>query len=501
MDNRIKLDLKAFEISSKTFDLSLSVTSSAFIYDVPLRNTTQDHLKSLIQSKQLWLLPRGFCRLDVQVDLGECNVSREERDGFLEFIADTLCQSSIWSQLGLSVKFLHIQYHQEEVNIPNLYFRIEQPDMSSALLSPPHVHTAQFKGLDCVLRFKYSSRPKASSVREEGMGSEPLLFPGPINSLAGIPPDYFTLGSIDPANLRESVACLVEAAFRIILGTHKIMRGLKIIEPEKAPSLLDLAPTIWNSHYLRSIVNHAKNFALISNIFASSLKGQSPELRRKGEGLLQRTLTEVNNAPNHDSARHPEVPIQRMLWDLLQGTLKPTIGKKTARSAVSPKVESDPQDYDMGETMVDEGYAEKYYTSDDHYAYGTLVPPPSQGYHHYQNNANYNSDIVLSDDATPIHQDNQALGVTEFQVGMEYFHPETDTPSDRLFEPYSQHFESNLSDIMRDHVMSDYTYDEDLNIYDGNYHIEPTEQGFSGCDLAETTLYKETRCEDGIQWE
>ncbi len=95
MANRFRFDLKTFEVSSKTFDLSLSMTSRAFIYDVGLGNITQDDLSSLILSKQLWLLPRGLCRLDVHVRLGECDIRGDERDDFLDFIADTICQSSV----------------------------------------------------------------------------------------------------------------------------------------------------------------------------------------------------------------------------------------------------------------------------------------------------------------------------------------------------------------------------------------------------------------------
>jgi hypothetical protein len=95
MANRFELALETFEITSKTYKLLLSVASAAFIYDVPLRGATHDDLMSLIQSKQLWLLPRGLCRLELVVKMRECGICGEEAAGFLEFIADRVCQSSV----------------------------------------------------------------------------------------------------------------------------------------------------------------------------------------------------------------------------------------------------------------------------------------------------------------------------------------------------------------------------------------------------------------------
>ncbi|KAF2966153.1 hypothetical protein GQX73_g7437 [Xylaria multiplex] len=471
------LDLKAFNVSSKTFNLSLSMTSSAFIYDVPLSNITQDDLRSLIQSKQLWLLPRGVCRLDVHVYLGECDISRQERDGFLKFIADTVCQSSVWSQLGLSIELLDVQYHEEEDMIPNLYFGVEQPDMSSALLSPPHVHTAQFKGLECILRFTSSDHLGSSSRMEEAPGSESPS--SPMVSPTGSSHGHLMFDTIDPVELWETAANLVEVAFCITLGTRRRIRGYSVFDPEKAPSLLDLAPTIWNSRYQRarrrSVVSHTKNFPVISNIFASSLKGQSPELRRKGAELLQGASAEANNIPNQDSARHLEPSIQRMLWDLLQGTLKPTIGTTNiTRNAILPKTQVDSQDPEIDRTMVDEGFVEQYCQLNEyHYPYETLsTPAHPEDHYRYQSNASYNSDLDLSQQqssgATFVSQDNQTLEAPGPQFEMEPFYSAADTPSDRLLEPNSQHFQSDLPNFMRDHLMSDYM-NEDDNIYDYEY--------------------------------
>ncbi|TGJ78230.1 hypothetical protein E0Z10_g10535 [Xylaria hypoxylon] len=327
-------------------------------------------------------------------------------------------------------------------------------------------------------------------------------------SSAGFSPGHFTFDTIDPGKQWENAACLVEAAFPITFGTRKRMRGFSIFEPEEAPSLLDLAPAIWNSHYLRSTVSHTKNFAVISNIFASSLNGQSPELRRKGAGLLEGASAEANKTPNQESARCLETSIRRMLWDLLQDTLKPTIRASGAtKNDISPKVELDSQDYEINEAIVDEEYLEQYYLSDErHYPHETLPPLPSQDLCHYQSNASYNSDLDLewqqSNDTTFLPWDNQTLGAPESQVGMEQFYSEADTPSDQLLEPYSQHFKSDLSNDMEDHVMSDYIYNEDDNTYGYEYdYIVPAGHGLNDYDLVTTTPCWDDRGEGGTYQE
>ncbi|KAI3340311.1 hypothetical protein F4824DRAFT_517685 [Ustulina deusta] len=500
MANRFRFDLKTFEVSSKTFDLSLSMTSRAFIYDVGLGNITQDDLSSLILSKQLWLLPRGLCRLDVHVRLGECDIRGDERDDFLDFIADTICQSSVWSQLSLSVQILDVQYHREEGSIPHLYFGIEQPDMSSALLSPPYTRTAQLKGLECILQLQSSSHLEASSEKEEQTGSESPLSSGRMIYSAGFFTSHQAFDVTDLVELWDNVAYLVEAAFCITFGTRKRMRGLSIFEPEKAPSLLNLAPAIWNSWYRRSIVSHTRKFAVISNIFASSLNGQSPELRRKGVELLKGAPAEINDDSNHHSVRHLESSIQRMLWDLLQDTLEPTIGKsnRTTRKAISPNAELDCQDDGINRTMVDEGCFEQYESFDEHHhLYGKLSPSIDQRNDRYQSNASCNSDSDLAwkeANHPTFLQDNQTLGVAEFHDGIGHSCSEANISRYQLLDPYSQHFESDLSSAMEDQLMSDYMYDEDEDIYDCEYdYIVPTGEGFNGYNLTDAT----TSCWEG----
>ncbi|TRX97440.1 hypothetical protein FHL15_001718 [Xylaria flabelliformis] len=480
MARHLQLDLKTFDISSQNSALSLSMTSVAFIYDVPLQNVTQENLSSLIRSKQLWLLPRGLCRLDVRIQLGECDIGVGERADFFELVANTICQSF----LGLVVEILDIQYHQEN-NIPNFYFSIEQPDMSSALLSPPHAHTAQIKGLECILRFDSTSRLTASAKEQEQVPSQMRMSP------MAASPSYHTLRASDVVDLWENASRLVEAALCITFGTRKRIEGMKVIELENGPSMLELAPAIWNSHYLKSVINHTKNFTVISNILASSLKGQSPDLRRKGAGLLQGNIVEGNDNPGRgleQQTKQLESSIQRRLWNLLQDTIEPTIGTSNiTRKSVPPKVGSDHQEYEMGRVMVDEATVDRCGLLNDlHCPYGNLLQPEGHDY----DGTSYDSDmeIALSQVYDPAFssQDSRLLEAPEFQSEVESLYYETGMYGDQFPETDSQYAESNIS-----YAMQDYMYDND-DIYGHNYdYTNHMGQTSSGHELTEIFDYWE----------
>ncbi|KAJ2985417.1 hypothetical protein NUW58_g5540 [Xylaria curta] len=481
MADRFLLDLKTLEISSWSFESSLSVASVAFVYDVPppLQHTTQDFLRSLIRSKQLWLLPRGLCRLDIHVKLSKRDIWQGERDGFLGLVADAVCQASLWSQLGLSVKILDVQYHQEESNIPNLYFSIEQTDMSSALLSPPHAHTAHMKGIECILRFESSSKPNPSRKRK-GLGESQVALPlGRVTPSKGDPASVYTYHSPDLTDLYENTACLVEAALSLTFGTRKRWRGLKILEPDKAPSLLDLAPGIWNSHYLRFTLNHTKHFAVISNIFASSLNGQSPELRRKAAKLVQGDVTQLSNVSDQ-TPRPPSTQlissIQCILWGLVQDTLKPTIGTCSAsRNFAPPKAGFNHQDHKIDKDIVgSEGVDQSSFLDSNYYPYGNLSLPSGLGYNHYEISTSYNTDMDLawpqSSNFTPLPHGDYAPGISEAQGEVGLSSREVDVPGGQFLRPHSRDFSSGLCHTTPGHIRTDYAYEDDNDIYGYAYN-------------------------------
>lgn len=76
----------------------------------------------------------------------------------------------------------------------------------------------------------------------------PLDQTGPLEE---VPAECYTLNGPDVADIWCSAAYLVEGALSLTFGTRKRVQGLRVFEPEKAPSLLDLAPAVCNSRYMK----------------------------------------------------------------------------------------------------------------------------------------------------------------------------------------------------------------------------------------------------------
>ncbi|KAI8634209.1 hypothetical protein F5Y19DRAFT_203921 [Xylariaceae sp. FL1651] len=497
MTDRFELDLKTFEILSKSSNLVLLVTSKAYLYDVPFYDMTQEDLIGLIKSKQLWLPPQGLCRLDVHVQLHECDISGDESADILDFIAQTICQSSLWSRLGLIVEVLDVQYHQEVDGIPNLYFKIDHPDMSYALLSPPHTCTAHFKGLECLLRFQPSSHPEPNCRRETQVASKSLLPTSPSEPPIETSIDPHKSSIPDLAEQWKEVAYLVEAVFYFTIGVRKRFRDLKIVELETSTSLLEIAPAIWNSHYLKSSASHAKNFAVISNILASTIDGQSPELRRKGAELLKDNDVEANEEPhqeNESAVKRLESSIQRSLWDLLQATLKLTVGTtQRATKASLPTNEMINHGLEAGFeisglTVDEDGHGQHSMSHKLDNFYGYLLPLPDSAHKHYQSSTHYLSDFEYprpEGDNSSLFQNDDVQEALELGVEMENSFYEAELTDDQLPQPYyERYFDSLLPSTAQDLHVSDYLYRDNIRDDYEYDHLNMVDNGYIDLEVA-----------------
>ncbi|RYP40307.1 hypothetical protein DL768_010657 [Monosporascus sp. mg162] len=304
MDDAMQLKLAAFDLSSKDLDLSLSVASLAFISSLPTFQGEPTDVYQLVQSGDLWLLSPGFVQFEVAVKVNGkpmCSVGPET--GFLEDVAEAICQCSIWQKLGLVICLDDIQYDLPYEGAPNLYLNIQHPDKSFALLSPPHALTAQFKGLESTFHFMTSQ----GEDRRNEAGARDL----------------------EEHKRVEFAAHLVDLALYKLLGVPKRLYGLQFRKLTDTPSLLQLAPAIWNSHYLRATAAHAKNFPVISEVLATSVQAQSPSLRKKAAKLLEydRLPPQGRGSPQGSSGNtwHDQKLLRHHLWRLLQTALKPGI--------------------------------------------------------------------------------------------------------------------------------------------------------------------------------
>lgn len=241
-------------------------------------------------------------------------------------------------------------------------------------------------------------------------------------------------------------------------------------------------------------MNHSKHIGTISNILASSLDGQSPGLRRKGVELLASSATVAGKDHDRELAytrRQLELPIQQMLWDILQDTIKPTIGTRdVSRKTTIPEAEPEDQTHEAYETMADEASVQSYGLENMNYSLdGSLLWQQDLAHDDYQNSASCNFDVEPSwqhssgirsppwEDGTP--------EASESQEKMIYSYTEPYMSYDGYSEPSSQDWKADLSQNMENHMMSDYVYgEEDMFCEYGSGQASPAGQGLIEYEMA-----------------
>ena len=63
--------------------------------------------------------------------------------------------------------------------------------------------------------------------------------------------DDHDVDEIDDQEMRDLAGHLVDAALYILLGIPRRRKGLRLVKLDNVPSLIQLAPSIWNAHYLK----------------------------------------------------------------------------------------------------------------------------------------------------------------------------------------------------------------------------------------------------------
>ncbi|KAI5863478.1 hypothetical protein GGS23DRAFT_596654 [Durotheca rogersii] len=337
MSDYLELELKSFQLSSEQANMSLSVTALALISNIPPSQYSPEELRRLIDLKRLWLVSPGLCRIQIIIDQSLlCTWESNPEVGFLEYLADAICQCSLWPTLGLTIKQEDIQYQPSYEGAPNLYFIVEHLNKYSSLLSPPHISAAYLNGIECLFQY----RPSVAG--QSNMPCAPVHHCSPeqtrytqIWDLEANPyqtiwlGDYYKGLEASSSTTRhsrhgwEEAVYLARMALYVTIGIRKRIYGLRLLQVGLRPSLLELAPTVWNAHYLKVGVLNG-----MSAILSTSAQAQSPSLRKKVRRLLVDSSPGCNPTLSINATVEPTIyqnSIQERLWDLLRTTLTPTI--------------------------------------------------------------------------------------------------------------------------------------------------------------------------------
>lgn len=208
----------------------------------------------------------------------------------------------IWKHIGLELRANHTSRVQPNYNRHHASYFLHHPDLSSAMLAPAEIPTAQFQGLRCEARYRLNPSkspalgamsanittverlrspehdPESSSTHTYGLRSNPrrsrkvTIAQEETNiALAGLsaasessPGLVFSEHgeeslecSLTDGAVVDEMSCLLDFALRKIIGIKGTVPGLRVVKSAASPSLIDIAPAVWDLRYLQ-VRHHAE---------------------------------------------------------------------------------------------------------------------------------------------------------------------------------------------------------------------------------------------------
>lgn len=176
----------------------------------------------------------------------------------------------LWNSLGLSATCTGITYDTTDDEPTNIYLEIDHPDKAASLISPPGAVTTSIEGVVCHLDYRTivqgrrhrQNHPRPQQRAGRGIHhsavSQPPSTPdqtsdnnNAIVQVEGRSEDSAFEREIDEMSRRRAcTAQLAAAALYRMIGLRPRFFGVQGITPAP-PTLLDVAPSMWNTHYMQ----------------------------------------------------------------------------------------------------------------------------------------------------------------------------------------------------------------------------------------------------------
>lgn len=144
-----------------------------------------------------------------------------------------------------------ISYETTDDEPTNIYLEVDHPDKAASLLSPPGAVTTSIEGVVCHLDYRpvvYGHQHRQPQSISDQTGSHD----GALVQFEGCPEDAAIGHEIDEVGHRRrtGTARLTVAALYRMIGIRPKFFGVQGITPA-SPTLLDVAPAMWNAHYMQ----------------------------------------------------------------------------------------------------------------------------------------------------------------------------------------------------------------------------------------------------------
>ncbi|KAL0470683.1 hypothetical protein QR685DRAFT_261364 [Neurospora intermedia] len=537
------VNLGSITVVRKNSPLSLELTAS-FLIDsdttaLGLNQLTATDLFHHSKDGNLWMAKSGSCQLVFKTFInGQLPDSNVIHPPVISSLTGMAAECSLWGELGLELKAKHLPLpfgSQEEDQKSETSYFLCHPDLSSEMIVPHTLTCVKFKGLSCNINLRLDTswrragEPKRPSkmadeeiaqvgleppVVEEfraGVRKNPRRITRTVNvkytgtsqrqakkACPATQPDLENSNS-DPVILlsiseeeKKEMALLLDAALRKLIGVKHTFPGVKVTEDRQSPSLIEIAPAVWNLRYLQSMAAHAQTIPAIANGLARLRSARSAMLRDKvnklrGAGAEDEAISStLSHSDDLEDGIGKEV--EKRLWSLCQTSIhvKPAskTGKRKAKGNGDAPADTQEEEILEGFTqLTDDGWVNHH-------------PSLTHDYHPFdllEQGANTNTDMDTHTDV--VEYDYQY----QFEiVALLGDHSEEETyGDDRVEEWYDVEGEDMALDELQPSSEGDYVYADGL----GRLHPISRHQAFQtrlmcGPTLASNELHFEEMEED-----
>ncbi|KUI67604.1 hypothetical protein VM1G_03383 [Cytospora mali] len=132
----------------------------------------------------------------------------------------------------------------------------------------------------------------------------------------------------------ERLKSLTYNALDVMVGLKKRPSGTRLLKPSKSPTLLDLAPAVWNAVFFQDAVARARLVPFISSALANLDSAQSPLLRQKVEDIMRGPI------PNPQLVNISGELHKRVLVLILQATYSQRTKLRSSSAARQPRIQA-----------------------------------------------------------------------------------------------------------------------------------------------------------------
>ena len=306
------VDLGRIKVAGKTPNLTLSLSSSLTIAlprswsEVP----TAEELCHASSTGNIWISKAGSCQIDILSLVNNQVPDATSLDpsimtaiaGFLPECTVSPCVMAwipltfqVWKYTGLELRTNHAPHDGSDQNHAQASYFLHHPDLSSEMIAPPTIPWARFQGLTCTVSYDFRSpnskaNGKAQSVEQPPFNSLDLaqhaeeerpshaygLRSNPKRSRkATVAQEETNNVALDLSSTSHSqsepshddheredtellvseaigeMACLLDFAFRKLVGVKGASPGMRTIKSMRSPTLINIAPAVWDLQYLQ----------------------------------------------------------------------------------------------------------------------------------------------------------------------------------------------------------------------------------------------------------